>query len=140
MNTNVLVSAAAAQPTVRSHHLRRMEQVLDHIETHLAGDLSLERLADRAAFSPFHFHRLFLAWTGETLKEFVRRRRLESAAARLRHCPNEKVGSVSRGCGFASSEAFARAFREHFGMTPSQWRSHEPSLRPGEGVGSSEAG
>jgi len=100
-----------------------MERVLDHIETYLAEDLSLDRLADRAAFSPFHFHRLFLAWTGETLKEFVRRRRLESAAGRLRHCPNEKVTSISLNCGFASPEAFARAFREHFGMTPSQWRS-----------------
>jgi AraC family transcriptional regulator len=111
------------QPALRSHHLRRMEQVLDHVESHLAEDLSLERLADLAAFSPFHFHRLFLAWTGETLKEFVRRRRLESAAGRLRHCPNEKVTSVSLGCGFASPEAFARAFREHFGMTPTQWRA-----------------
>src|SRR5437868_886110 len=115
MNTNLVLSTAAAQPrfapnvkpvtvgrstgparlrdqpSLRSHHLPRMEQVLDHIETHLADDLSLERLADRAAISPFHFHRLFLAWTGETLKEFVRRRRLESAAGRLRHCPNEKV-------------------------------------------------
>ncbi|RQP26504.1 AraC family transcriptional regulator [Piscinibacter terrae] len=110
-------------PALRSHHLRRMEQVLDHIETHLSEDLGLEKLADLAAFSPFHFHRLFLAWTGETLKEFVRRRRLESAAGRLRHCPNEKVTAVSLNCGFASPEAFARAFREHFGMTPSQWRS-----------------
>lgn len=110
-------------PSLRSHHLRRMEHVLDHIETHLSEDLSLDRLADLAAFSPFHFHRLFLAWTGETLKEFVRRRRLESAAGRLRHCPNEKVTAVSLNCGFASPEAFARAFREHFGMTPSQWRS-----------------
>lgn len=148
MNTNVLLSSATAQPryapstpppidvaslpgparlreppSLRSHHLRRMAQVLEHIETHLSQDLSLERLADRAAFSPFHFHRLFLAWTGETVKEFVRRRRLESAAGRLRHGPNEKVTSVSLHCGFASPEAFARAFREHFGMTPSQWRS-----------------
>lgn len=147
MNTNVVVSAADVQPrfaptmkpvgvgrqtgparpreqpSLRSHHLPRMEQVLDHIETHLADDLSLERLAARAAISPFHFHRLFLAWTGETVKEFVRRRRLESAAGRLRHCPNEKVTAISLNCGFASSEAFARAFRERFRMTPSQWRA-----------------
>lgn len=111
------------QPSLRSHHLRRMEQVLDHVETHLSKDLSLERLSDCAAFSPFHFHRLFLAWSGETAKEFVRRRRLETAAGRLRHCPNEKVTAVSLNCGFASPEAFARAFREHFGMTPSRWRA-----------------
>jgi len=111
------------QPVLRSHHLRRMEQVLDHVETHLSKDLSLELLSKRAAFSPFHFHRLFLGWTGETLKEFVRRRRLETAAGRLRHCPGEKVTAISLHCGFASPEAFARAFRDHFGMTPSRWRS-----------------
>jgi AraC family transcriptional regulator len=151
MNTNLLTSATAAQPrlapglvpslvpagagplkgparpreqpSLRSHHLPRMEQVLDHIETHLSQDLSLERLSDCAAISPFHFHRLFLAWTGETAKEFVRRRRLETAAGRLRHCPGAKIAAVSLNCGFASPEAFARAFREHFGMTPSRWRS-----------------
>jgi AraC family transcriptional regulator len=111
------------QPSLRSHHLPRLEQVLDHIETHLSKDLCLERLSGCAAFSPFHFHRLFLAWSGETVKEFVRRRRLETAAGRLRHCPNEKVTAVSHDCGFASSESFARAFRDHFGMTPSRWRS-----------------
>lgn len=110
-------------PAVRSHHVKRIEAVLDHIEHHLSEDLSLEALAEHAAISPFHFHRLFLAWTGETLNRFVRRRRLESAAGRLRHCPAEKITVISLNCGFASPEAFARAFREHFGMTPSQWRT-----------------
>ena len=109
-------------PALQAHHIRRMEQVLDFVDEHLAGDLGLERLASRAAISPFHFHRLFHAWTGETVKEFVRRRRLEMAAGRLRHCRDERVTDVSLACGFASSEAFARAFREHFGMTPTQWR------------------
>lgn len=112
-----------ALPTLRSHHVRRIELVSNHIEDHLPEDLTLNTLAGLAAISPFHFHRLFQAWSGETLKEFVRRRRLESAAGRLRHCPEEKVTSISLSCGFASPEAFARAFRDHFGMAPSQWRS-----------------
>jgi AraC family transcriptional regulator len=114
---------SADHPALRSHHVKRIEAVLDHVEQHLAGDLKLETLAGLAAISPFHFHRLFLAWTGETLNAFVRRRRLEAAAGRLRHCPDEKITVISLNCGFASPEAFARAFREHFGMTPSQWRS-----------------
>jgi AraC family transcriptional regulator len=108
---------------VRGHHVHRIEAVLDHVDEHLGDDLSLERLAQLAAISPFHFHRLFLAWTGETVKCFVRRRRLESAAGRLRHCPEEKITVLALNCGFSSPEAFARAFREHFGMTPSQWRT-----------------
>lgn len=113
---------AGKAPTVRSHHLRRFDLVLDHIEEDLAGDLCLETLAQRAAISPFHFHRLFQAWSGETLNRYVRRRRLETAAGRLRYCPDEKITSISLNCGFSSPEAFARAFREHFGMPPSQWR------------------
>jgi AraC family transcriptional regulator len=96
--------------------------VVDFVDAHLDDELSLERMANVAAISPFHFHRLFHLWSGETLNEFVRRRRLDVAAGRLRHCPDEKITAVSLNCGFASPEGFARAFRERFGMTPSTWR------------------
>lgn len=129
-------SGAVAQsghrsPALRGEHLRRMNAVFAYIDAHLAEDLSLARLADRAAFSPFHFHRLFFAWTGETSKTFVRRRRLEEAAARLSARPHEKVTDIARACGFASPEAFARAFREHFGTTPSGWRTGGPRVPAG---------
>lgn len=122
-----------AQPVCRSPelqgtHQRRMQGVLSHIETHLAEDLSLTRLARLAAFSPFHFHRIFQAWTGETLKSFVRRRRLETSAARLVQHPQDKVVDIARACGFVSPESFSRAFREHFGRSPSQWRAGDRVL------------
>lgn len=116
-------SALVKAPTVKMHHVKRFDAVLDYIEQHLAEDLSLEVLAQQAAISPFHFHRLFHTWTGETLSRFVRRRRLETAAGRLRYCPDEKITSISLGCGFSSPEVFARAFRDYFQMTPSQWRN-----------------
>lgn len=114
---------ACKAPTVLNHHVKRFDLVLDYIEQNLAGDLSLEALGQCAAISPFHFHRLFQAWAGETLSRFVRRRRLESAAGRLRYCTEEKITTISLNCGFSSPEAFARAFKEHFGITPSQWRN-----------------
>ena len=107
---------------LHGHHVRRLEAVVDFVDAHLDDELSLERMANVAAISPFHFHRLFHLWSGETLNEFVRRRRLDVAAGRLRHCPDEKITAVSLNCGFASPEGFARAFRERFGMTPSTWR------------------
>jgi len=99
-----------------------MNRVLDHIDAHLADDLRLETLADVAAFSPFHFHRVFRAWTGETLLDFVRRRRLEVAGGRLRHAPRDSVTTIAFAVGFESGEAFSRAFKQHFGMTPTAWR------------------
>jgi len=119
-------------------HARRLNRVIDHVETHLADDLRLDHLARLAAFSPFHLHRVFRAWTGETLRDFVRRRRLETAGIRLRYDPALTVREVAQACGFASAETFARAFRQHFGVTPSAWRQGSlqhapdaPSCAPG---------
>ncbi|MFL6625255.1 MAG: helix-turn-helix domain-containing protein, partial [Vitreoscilla sp.] len=84
---------------LHGHHVRRLEAVVDFVDAHLDEELSLERMAIVAAISPFHFHRLFHLWSGETLNEFVRRRRLDVAAGRLRHCPDEKITAVSLNCG-----------------------------------------
>jgi AraC family transcriptional regulator len=70
-----------------AEHERRMLRVLAHIEAHLGEPLPLERLADEVAhFSPLHFQRPFRAWMGETLGEYLRRRRLraEERAAWIR--------------------------------------------------------
>ena len=98
------LASAALQPVVRPPLVLHgqptsaapREGVVDFVDAHLDGVLSLERMATIAAMSPFHFHRLFHAWSGETLNEFVRRRRLDVAAGRLRHCPDEKITVRSR--------------------------------------------
>jgi AraC family transcriptional regulator len=120
--TSASLPIARAPVVLHGHHVRRLEGVVDFVDAHLDAELSLERLATVAAISPFHFHRLFHLWSGETLNEFVRRRRLDVAAGRLRHCPDEKITAIALNCGFASPEGFARVFRERFGMTPSSWR------------------
>jgi AraC family transcriptional regulator len=106
-----------------------MHRVVEHIDQHLDEPLELETLAGVAHFSPFHFHRLFSAWMGETLGEYVRRRRLEIAAQRLVSQPAVPVLQVALSVGFASAEAFARAFKTRFGSAPSTWRVSEDSNR-----------
>ena len=59
---------------------KRLNRVIDHIHDNPAGDLSLDNLADVAALSRFHFHRVFAAMTGETAAQTVRRMRLHRAA------------------------------------------------------------
>ena len=66
-------------------YTQRFNKVLDFIDRHLAEPVDLAALADVAHFSPFHFHRLFRAWMGETLGDYLRRRRLEVAALYLMH-------------------------------------------------------
>jgi AraC family transcriptional regulator len=100
-----------------------MNRVLDHIDHHLDTPLDLAQLADIANFSRFHFHRVFAAWMGETLGDYARRRRLETAAFRLCCRASESVLETALATGFGSGEAFARAFKLKFGCTPSAWRA-----------------
>ena len=106
----------------RAEYLARIHRVMDHVERHLDGPLPLEELARVACFSPFHFHRLFSAITGETLHQFILRLRLEKAATLLCQGSDESVTAVALDCGFGSSAAFARAFRASFGVTATEWR------------------
>lgn len=108
-----------------SEYDRRMHRVLQHIESHLDEPLDLERLAAVAHFSPFHFHRLCSAWLGETLGDYLRRRRLESAAMRLRAQPRLGILQVALSVGFGSGEAFTRAFKARFGVAPGVWRRQQ---------------
>ena len=77
-----------------------MHGVLEHIDRHLDESLELATLADVAHFSSFHFHRLFSAWMGETLGDYLRRRRLEVAALRLVAQPRVPVLNVALSVGF----------------------------------------
>lgn len=113
----------------RSEYAARMHRVLEFIDRHLEESLELDTLASVANFSAYHFHRLFTAWMGETLGEFVRRRRLEVAAQRLAGQPRLAVTEVALGVGFGSTEAFSRAFKTRFGATPTAWRRSQVSNR-----------
>lgn len=106
----------------RVEYTARINRVLDHIEAHLAEPLRLRDLASIAHLSPFHFHRVFGAMTGETVSRLVQRLRLEKAAGQLRGLPGKPVTEIALDCGFSGSSAFARAFREAFHASPSEWR------------------
>lgn len=109
--------------TNRSEYARRMNRVLDHIDRNLDTSLELAALADVAHFSSYHFHRVFAAWMGETLGDYLRRRRLECGALKLAARSDTPVLEIALSVGFGSGEAFARAFKLQFGCTPSAWRT-----------------
>jgi AraC family transcriptional regulator len=106
-----------------------MLDTLDHIHAHLDRDLDPRELARRAGFSPHHFHRVFRGMLGESVMGYVRRLRLERAALRLKHA-NEPVSAVALDAGYGSHEAFTRAFRERFGVTPSGFRGESAESEP----------
>lgn len=107
----------------------RMLRVLLYIQGHLDENLPLEKLARVAAFSPYHFHRIFRGMLGESVKEHIRRLRLERAAVRLKHS-DSPITMIAFEAGYESHEAFTRAFKAMRGMTPSEFRSRNGTYPP----------
>ncbi len=100
----------------------RLNRVFDHIDDHIAEPIDLDALAALAAYSRFHFIRVFDASFGETPYEFIRRRRIGLVASRLRLSVHEPISSIALSCGFSSQETMARAFRHTYGMSATDWR------------------
>ncbi len=92
------------------------------IETNLSRELSLPEIASFAGVSRFHLLRAFGAATGFSVMGYVRRRRLSEAAKELAAGADD-ILAVALDHGYASHEAFTRAFRDQFGITPEAARS-----------------
>jgi AraC family transcriptional regulator len=96
--------------------------LLRTIRGRLDANISLDALASRSGWSPFHLHRAFTRMVGETPKRYTLRLRLEGAAARLL-ASDDSIVEVALDAGFKSHEVFTRAFRRHFGRTPAAYRA-----------------
>jgi AraC family transcriptional regulator len=118
------------KPQTAETYKERILRVLVHIQGHLDEALCLDDLAAVAYFSPYHFHRVFRGMVGESVKEHVRRLRLERAAQRLKHT-DQPVTRIAFDAGYETHESFTRAFRAMFDQSPSQFReAHRPVQVP----------
>jgi AraC family transcriptional regulator len=99
-----------------------MKRVLDHIDRHLDDDLDLETLSGVAAFSKFHFHRQFSATFGLSVHRYVQLARMKRASHRLADTNAESVTDIAMDAGYEAPDAFARAFRQRLGQSPSAFR------------------
>lgn len=104
--------------------------VIDYINLHLKEELTLDKLAEVANFSRFHFHRIFASVVGETLAAYIKRIRVEKAAALLVGNPKKSITEIALDCGFTSSSALAKAFKESFNTSASEWRRNHSKIRP----------
>ncbi|MEH3040124.1 MAG: AraC family transcriptional regulator [Sphingomonas paucimobilis] len=100
----------------------RMQRALDHIDRHLDDELDLAGISAVAAFSKYHFHRQFVATFGLGVYRYVQLARLQRASHRLAFHA-DRVTDVALDAGYDAPDAFARAFRRHFGQSPSSFRS-----------------
>lgn len=105
--------------------MTRLEQIqrgIDYIEAHLHEPIDLTRVSRIAGISHAHFQRTFKALTGETLKGYVRARRM-AHALELLLSTDLRVLDVALAAGYESQESFARAFKKAYGSTPSEYRA-----------------
>ncbi|MBK1836933.1 AraC family transcriptional regulator [Azospirillum sp. YIM B02556] len=114
-------SAVAAKAGTRLDYGDRIDRVVVYIAAHLDEPLDLDRLAEVACFSPYHFHRVYRAITGETAAETLRRLRLHRAAGDLVR-DGIAIPAIARRAGYGSVEAFTRAFGQGYGATPAAYR------------------
>jgi AraC family transcriptional regulator len=109
--------------TTRQSYAARIERAQQYLLEHLDDAIDLEQIAAVAHFSPYHFHRVYVAIVGETVAETLRRNRLNRAAVKLLTSATPVV-KLGREAGYSRVQAFNRAFREAYGVTPTAYRVH----------------
>jgi AraC family transcriptional regulator len=107
----------------------RMQRVLDYIDRHLGSDLDLETLSGVTAFSKFHFHRQFKATFGLSVHRDIQLARIKRASHQLAYMDAQSVTDIAMDAGYDAPDAFARAFRQRFGQSPSSFRK-SPDWEP----------
>lgn len=103
------------------HYLEQVQRGIDYIEEHLDFDIQSSDVARRAGISHWHFQRIFKALTNETLKTYIRSRRMANALDKLSGS-DQRVLDIAMAAGFQTQESFTRAFKSAFGVTPAQYR------------------
>ena len=103
-----------------------MVKTIQYIDNNLDTELSLEKVSELAAYSPFHFHRIFRLITGETLQNYIIRKRIEKSAFYLAVKKNIILKDIYLELGFSNHSAFNKTFKKYYGKSPSEFRKSAP--------------
>ncbi|UUC44064.1 AraC family transcriptional regulator [Flavobacterium cerinum] len=107
---------------MNSSTVKQLGKVLDFIEQNPDENITIEKVAAIGNYSPYHFHRLFKAYTGETILEFSNRKRLEKIAALLIRDKKLTISELVFRYGFSDNAALTKAFKKRYGISPSAFR------------------
>ncbi len=107
-------------------HTTRIRKVLDYIENHLQDNLRLETIANVGHYSLFYFHRIFKSIVGETIQDFIIRKKVEKAALQLSKNKTKSLTEIYSEVGFNSHSSFSKVFKKYYGIPPSSFRKLAP--------------
>lgn len=113
---------------LRLDHRRRIRDVLLHVDRHISQAVCVEDLARIACFSPFHFQRIFLAYTGETVGQYQQRKRLERAI-RLLAEDKKSILEIALDVGYETPAALTKLFKRWTGATPTAFKGRSLSSK-----------
>ena len=106
----------------------QIQKSIDFIEENLFEKLTLDKVSNSCFMSSRNLYNYFWTITGHSYKEYVIKRRLSEASIRL-SCSNENIINIALYIGYESHEAFTRAFKKEFNITPIQFRKSRPNLK-----------
>ncbi|WDE08500.1 AraC family transcriptional regulator [Thalassomonas viridans] len=108
--------------------MERFFKSIEFVERNLYDKFTIHEMAAASHYSSYHFSRIFKALVGDTPKQYVRKRRLTVAAKRLL-TEDISIFDLAIDCMFDSQEAFTRAFKDLFNITPGQYRKQNDPFR-----------
>lgn len=119
-------------------YIAALEQAIVYIESHLGDNITVEDVARAVGYSYYHLTRQFSALLGESVGGYIKKRRLADAAKKLIYT-DARIIDIAVENGFESSEAFSRAFKAVYRLSPSAYRSNrldtfiaaKDALKPG---------
>ncbi|KAB1437541.1 AraC family transcriptional regulator [Candidatus Galacturonibacter soehngenii] len=109
------------------HAWEQIQLTLDYIENHLTQDIKIEELSQIASLSQFYYQRLFSRLVKRPVNEYIKLRRLAKASDALL-VRNNRILDIALDFGFTSHELFTRNFKNVYGMTPEEYRTHPVRL------------
>ena len=118
----------------KKEYIARINRVMDYISQNMNQTIDLSLMSDIAAFSPYHFHRIFTYIVGETPNNFLSRVRLEKAAVLLQDRQNETISEICYQCGFGNLSSFSRAFKSYFGVIAKEFRQQNKAIYIKDGI------
>ena len=107
-----------------TNYQKSIDKVLTHLDANLSEKHELDKLAEMANLSKFHFHRIMKAFLNETLGGYINRIRFETAVKLLRYS-SEPINEIAYLVGYHTPSAFTKGFKKMFGVSPSYIRKHK---------------
>ncbi|MEX0313390.1 MAG: helix-turn-helix domain-containing protein, partial [Allomuricauda sp.] len=108
----------------REIYQQKLNKVVEYIHNHLDEKIEIKTLAELSHFSPYHFHRITRALLREPIGSYISRIRLETAAKMIRYSESS-IEQISYHVGYETPSSLTKAFRQHFGTTPSNYRKNK---------------